>query len=292
MLRYAVCRRETGRVDRKRRCIKNNHGKQRGIHVPVHQLDSSPGTKSAVCSKCHVAPYCLPRGLSPDDMALFDGLLGAPPPLERGEHLFRQDQKLKSLYVLRSGSLKSYTASNDGAEQVIGFYFPGDVMGLDGLEHHNHTSSAVALETSSVCELPVDELESLSQRIPALQEHLLQTAGHEIAEEHDLLLLLGQRGAEERLICFLLNLARRFGMLGRSRTDFNLSMTRYDIANFLGLAAETVSRVFTAFERAGLLTVDRRHVQLHNLKQLCKMADFCSACPNGFALQGKESSSD
>lgn len=248
--------------------------------MPVHQLHRTPEPKTTLCSKCHVAPYCLTQGLHPEELDRFDGLLSTPPPLHRGEHLFRQAQKLSALYLLRSGSLKSYISSNDGEEQVVGFFLPGDLIGLDGLGEHRHTSSAVALETSSVCELPIAELGELCQRVPALQEEMLQAASVEIAEDHNLLQMLAQRGAEERLICFLLSLGRRYRLLGLSRTEFNLSMTRYDIANFLGLAAETVSRVFTSFERAGLLVVDRRHVRILDLKRLCEMADFCSACPH------------
>lgn len=182
--------------------------------------------------------------------------------LERGDHLFRQGDPLKYLYVIRSGSVKSYVATADGLEQVVRFYLPGELVGLDALGEEIHTSSVQILETTSVCRFPYDSLEAWAGRSATVRRKLLRLAGREVAGEHQRAVLLAQRDAGERLAAFLMALSNQHASRGYSGREFNLSMSRQDIACFLALAVETVSRLFTQFQNQGLITVDRRHIQL------------------------------
>ncbi|MEE9157532.1 MAG: fumarate/nitrate reduction transcriptional regulator Fnr [Gammaproteobacteria bacterium] len=231
------------------------------------------------CAECRLKEIGLPRGLDPAEVSQLKDLVKRNPLLKRGEYLYRQGDPLRGLYAVRSGSLKIFISAQDGAEHVVGFYLPGELLGLDAMGWDCHTCAAVALETTSVCELPYDRLEELCHQLPSLQHQLLRIVGKEVSADHEQLLLLGERSAEERIATFVLNLSTRFGERGFSEKEFNLSMSRHDIASYLGLAVETVSRLFTSFSKEGLLSVERRNVRMLDFPRLRSMASGSMPCP-------------
>lgn len=231
------------------------------------------------CADCRLATLCLPRGLDREDLERLDGIVKRGPPMHRGQYLYRQGDPMRGLFAVRAGSVRAFTSTADGTEQTVGFYFLGEVLGFDGLERERHTCSAVALETSAVCELPLARLEALCAELPRLQHQLLSLIGKEIASDHESLLLLANRSAEERLASFFLSLSMRFGERGLSRTEFNLSMSRQDIANFLGVAAETVSRQLSLLQEQGILSVHQRNVRIHDLDRLRAFVEPCVTPP-------------
>ena len=131
-----------------------------------------------------------------------------------------------------------------------------------------HPLAAKALETTSLCEIPFTDLASLSSKLPTLQQQLMRIMSQEIRDDEQNMIVLGQKSAEERLAAFLVSLSSRFRRRGFSPNQFNLSMSRGDIGNYLGLALETVSRLFTRFQNEGLLRVDRKHIELLDLGRL------------------------
>ena len=220
------------------------------------------------CKNCSLSTLCLPWGLAPEDVDKLDSIVKRNRPLQRGEHLFRTDDGFRNLYVVKTGSVKTYTQSTDGSEQVIGFHLPGEILGLDAIQAARHGCSARILETSAVCELPFDRLEELAGNIPSLQHQMFRLLSREIGADAEMLALLSKSTAEERLASFLISLSNRFKRRGFSATDFFLSMSRQEIGSFLGLALETVSRLFTRFQEDGLLKVERKHVQILDLEAL------------------------
>jgi len=220
------------------------------------------------CKDCSLATLCLPVGLDPDDVKRLDGIVKRGRPYHRGDHVFRENDHFQSLRVITSGSIKTYTPNQDGSEQVLGFHLPGELIGLDAIQNNYHTCSAVALETTALCDIPFDQLESLSSSIPSLQHQIYRLLSREIGHETEMLTLLGKKSAEERLATFLLSFSDRFKKRGFSASDFFLSMSRHEIGNYLGLAVETVSRLFTRFHDEGLLHVERKHVQLLDIPKL------------------------
>lgn len=207
-------------------------------------------------------------GLCPEDVDRLDSIVRRSRPLHRGDYLFRSGERFRSLYVVKTGSVKTYAPSEEGGEQVLGFHLPGEIIGLDAIEKDCHICSARVLETSAICEIPFSRLEELACSIPSLQHQMFRLLSKEIGHDTDMLLLLGKRNAEERLATFLLSLSKRLQRRGLSANDFYLSMSRHEIGNYLGLAVETVSRLFTRFQDEGLLAVDRKHVQLKDLEAL------------------------
>ena len=186
-------------------------------------------------------------------------------------------EPLKSVFAVRSGSFKTYLTNPDGTEQIIGFSLPGELLGLDAISEERHVCSAKALETSSVCKIPFDRLEALALEIPNLHHQLMRLMSKEIQQDQNLMLLLAQMPAETRLASFLLGMSERLTTRGYAANDFNLSMSRGDIANLLGMAVETISRLLSHFQENGVLKVERKHITILKLDTLRKLATHCAS---------------
>ncbi len=231
----------------------------------------------AACKQCMLHRLCLPVGMDGSDLERLEQIIQRARPLRRADYLFKQGARFHSIYAVRSGSLKTYTITGDGHEQVTGFYLPGELVGLDAIVSERHPCSAVTLETTSCCQIPFDQLEQLAGTLPSLRHQLLRLMSKEIMQDQRLLLLLGKKSAEERLATLLLSLSLRFEQRGFSGREFNLSMSRADIGNYLGLAVETVSRLFTRGREQGLLEVAGKRVRLLDTDSLRKLAGGCGA---------------
>jgi CRP/FNR family transcriptional regulator len=214
------------------------------------------------CSDCRLARICLPIALGAGEVEQLDAIVQRGRTLRKGELAFRQDGPFHALYAVRSGTLKSYCTDASGAEQITGFYFPGEILGLDGISRNRHPSSAQALETAAICEIPFERLGELSARVPSLQRHFFQLMSQEIAGDRQLIAMLGRHSAEQRVAALLLNIAQRNARHGLSATAFRLSMARAEIGSYLGLTLETVSRVLSRFQKSGAIEVAGREIVL------------------------------
>ncbi len=244
--------------------------------MPVKKVIDFSTVKVA-CRQCSVQQLCLPQGLDAADIERLDGLVRRPSPLRRGEYLFRQGDRFRSLYAIRSGSFKTHHLGEDGSERVLGFHLPGELLGLAGLGSGRYRASASALDTAAVCALPFDRLQALAEDLPSLNRQLYRILSRRISGDQEALLLLGDKSAQERLATFLLNLSQRFEQRGLSAREFNLSMSRQDIANYLGLTLETISRTFTRLQGDGLLSVKRRHIRIHDTDRLRSLVGMCAS---------------
>jgi CRP/FNR family transcriptional regulator, anaerobic regulatory protein len=216
----------------------------------------------AACSTCTVHELCLPFGVGAQDLARLEQIVQRSRPLARGAALFREGDAFRALYAVRSGAFKSVHGCADGSEQVLGFHLPGELIGLDGMTEGRHLASALALDVGSVCKLPFQRLEELAGNIPALQHQLLRLMGREFNRREHQLLVLGKHGPERRLAVLLLSLSTRFAQRGFAADRFTLPMARVDIANYLGLAPETVSRLLRRLQDDGVVRVHGREVDV------------------------------
>ncbi|PKM22732.1 MAG: Crp/Fnr family transcriptional regulator [Gammaproteobacteria bacterium HGW-Gammaproteobacteria-14] len=221
------------------------------------------------CNDCSLSPICLPLAVSLSELDQLEDIMRRGRPLKRGEHLYRASDPFESVYAVRSGAVKSYVLSEEGEEQVTGFYLPGEIIGMDGISTAHHMSSAKTLETSSVCEIPFGRLEELSSKIPTLQHHFFSLMSREIQADRELHMLLSKKSADDRIASLLLSIAARQQRRGLSAVRLRLPMSRYDIANYLGLAVETVSRIFTRFQQQGFLAVEGREIEILDREGLC-----------------------
>ncbi len=230
------------------------------------------------CRDCSLSVLCLPMGLRAEDVDRLDAIVRRNRPLQRGDHLFRAGEPFRNLYVVKTGAVKTFTQNNDGDEQVVGFHLPGEVLGLDAIQDGDHGCSARALETTAICEVPFERLEELASSIPSLQHQMFRLLSKEIGQEAEMMALLGRSTAEERVASFLLSLSERFHRRGFSATDYFLSMSRQEIGSYLGLALETVSRLFTKFQDEDILKVERKHVQILDIDRLRAMISHGANC--------------
>ncbi len=226
----------------------------------------------AACKSCTLRELCLPYGLREPDLSAVDKVVKRRHKLKKGELLYRFGDPLKSLYAIRSGALKTTSLLGDGRAQVMGFYLSGELLGMDAINTDHHPCSAEALEASEVCEISYSDLEGLAQEIPGLQHQLLRIMSREITQDEQLLMMLGQMSAEERLASCLMSFSKRRARLGLAESDLKLSMSRRDLGDYLGLALETVSRLFSRFQDEGLISVQGRHVRLHDMERLRTIA--------------------
>lgn len=236
--------------------------------------DAGCGSPAVACSECSLHHLCLPVGIDRTDLEHLDSIVRRRAPRRRGEHLFQHGDPFRTVYVIRSGSVKTFTCSRDGVEHVTGFYLPGEILGLEAIAQGHHGCAARALETTSVCEIAYDDLEGLAVKIRGLQRQLLRLMSCEIVLDQHMMVLLGSMPADQRLASLLVSLSERLGRRGFSRSEFRLSLSRNDIASYLGLAVETVSRLFSRLQAEGLLAVERRHVRILDPARLYRLADL------------------
>lgn len=231
-------------------------------------------SQEARCLTCSLSALCLPLSLSLEDIDQLNSIIKRRQPLKKGEHLFRQGDSFDSVFAVRSGSLKNYIMTNDGEEQITNFYLPSELVGLDGINCESYPISAKALETTSVCEIPYTNLQELSDLLPDLRKQIFSCMSKELRDDKQMMLLLSKKNAEEKVATFLASLSARFKRRGYSPYTFRLSMSRNEIGNYLGLAVETVSRVFTRFQTAEVITVNGKEVHIINHPQLLEIADL------------------
>ena len=222
------------------------------------------------CRDCQQASRCLAPELDGTELAQFESAIRSGRIVKRGDSLFRQGDGCQALHLVRSGAVKLTVVSAEGEEQIIRFCLAGDLLGLDVDGSKVQRYSAVALSTVSVCELPVHSTLGQHERYQELAlTHFLR---HEIAQSHDLISVLGRKSAEQRLAIFLLDLSNRLAARTYSALDFNLAMSRGDIAAYLGLALETVSRLFARLQAESVISVERRNIKILNLARLQQIA--------------------
>lgn len=226
----------------------------------------------AHCKDCSLASLCLPISLNMEDMDALDDIVKRGRPLKKGEFLFRQGDTFGSVFAVRSGALKTFSLSDGGEEQITGFHLPSELVGLSGVDGERYPVSAQALETTSVCEIPFERLDDLALQLPLLRRQLMRIMSREIRDDQQMMLLLSKKTADERIATFLVNLSARFRARGFSANQFRLAMSRNEIGNYLGLAVETVSRVFTRFQQNQLLEAEGKEVHILDPIELCALA--------------------
>lgn len=214
------------------------------------------------CNSCALSSVCLPGEMDSRQVREVDALVRSLGPLTRGQRVFSQNTPFSSCYFVKTGAVKTVTVSERGDERILGFYLPGDVFGLSSMNRRSYSCSAIALEHTSICELPFRQLEQLARNIPQLQHHLFELMSREIANAENVSMLLSSNTAEERVIALLLNISEHHRHRKLSPLQFRLPMSRSDMGSFLGLAVETVSRILGNLHKQGLINITGRTVVL------------------------------
>jgi CRP/FNR family transcriptional regulator len=207
-------------------------------------------------------------GANPSELLGLEDMPVAVRRLRAGDTLFHEGAPAEAIHFVRAGTFKTVRTAEDGYEQVLAFAGRAEVLGFDAICTESHPSAAVALEDSSVFSLPLRDFYSMGQRLPALDALVHRAASSALAGRGELADVMAAVAAEVRLARFLLQLSRRMAACGQSPRRFHLRMSRRDIASYMGVAHETVSRSFSALVRWGLLQVENREVEVLDMDAL------------------------
>ena len=224
------------------------------------------------CAYCSLQQLCLPGGLDGEELKRLDEIVQRRREVERGARLFRVGDAMGAVFVAREGAFKSVSQDENGNESIVGFHLPGELIGLDAMGSGAHRCEAVALTPAMVCQVSYEQLTSVATQLPGLHRQLLRVIGQEVERHQEQIELLMRRQANERIALFLHGLRERYQRLGRNGNDFRLPMSRDEIANYLGLALETVSRGFSRLQEEGVIEVRGRAISIRDPAQLEQLA--------------------
>lgn len=233
-----------------------------------HACEPDAGT-FVFCHACALARACEGRNLKLTARRKLQGMVQRIGPFEPGSFLFRQGEPFHSITAVHSGTVKTFVVDASGREQVSGFFQPGDVVGLGAIHSGRYPCDAVALDTVSLCSAPFPAMTELATEADDLQLQIFRLLSHGIRKAA---VLAGDYTAEERVATFLMGLSRHRLARGEPGHELDLVMSRQDIANYLRLASETVSRVLQRMQHEGVIRVNRRRVELLDMPRLSTLA--------------------
>ena len=225
------------------------NGAKRALSTPQEQTDTSTN-----CYQCISRTLCLAAGLGPEQLKGLEKLIRSRGPYQAGDNIFKMEDKFKSLFVVRSGCVKLETVTYDGEVCVDGFFFSGDLIGLDAIGDDQYRHDATALEHTSICELPFEQLETLSSFIPSLQHKILEKLGSKIRFTNETFIYGRHLSAEQRLLLFFRMLCEKKVIIRHSANkSLRLPMSKSDIASYLGLRPESLSRALRKLEQKEII---------------------------------------
>lgn len=221
------------------------------------------------CTACKVRLASVCASLSLQELELLDSM-AHPTSFAPKETLFSQGQFAHSVYNITAGVVRLYNLLPDGRRQIVGFALPGDFLGLAMRDAFGF--SADAIDAVTVCAFSRPAYSALVDTTPRLLRRLHDFATHELTLAQEQMMLLGRRTAEEKLICFLLAMQERWSRISKLSVTVPLPMTRQDIADFLGLTIETVSRTFTKLVKDRTILIVPDGVRLMNTDRMALVA--------------------
>jgi CRP/FNR family transcriptional regulator, anaerobic regulatory protein len=221
------------------------------------------------CASCKVRLTSVCASLPEDELELL-GSLARSARFGEGETLFLQGQPADQVYNVTSGIVRLYKLLQDGRCQIVGFAMPGDFLGLALGDAYGY--SADAIEDVAACAFAREDYSELVDAKPHLLRRLHELSNHELTLAQEQMMLLGRRTAEEKIICFLLGMQKRWARVGKPSVTVPLPMSRQDIADFLGLTIETVSRTLTKLAREKVILIVPDGVRLMQPDRLAVLA--------------------
>ncbi|WP_411833234.1 Crp/Fnr family transcriptional regulator [Pseudoxanthomonas mexicana] len=245
------------------RVLRHNGVPIAGIPAGAEFLDGCAGCQVRHLSVCSALPLEQARELE---------AMAGDVTVRAGELLVREGQPRRGVFSVTTGALRRIRLLPDGRRLVAGFLMPGDFIGFSTGPHYRHSIEAIV--DSKLCAFPKTDMRALCEQHPALERELLERACLELDATRDNLMSLARMTPLERLAAFLLDMAARRRRHGGSDTEVILPMTRSDIADYLGLTVETVSRSFTRLRQEGVIdTADPHHILLHKRDRLQALAE-------------------
>lgn len=225
-----------------------------GAKMPVSDVFRATGQAPALgpCAACAARQLAFCNVLDEGDLGRLLEIMTETEP-GAGQTIFYEGDEAKSVYNVTSGVVRVSKMLSDGRRQITGFLFPGDFVGLSHDDAYAYTAEAIT--PARLCRFKRDKLLMLFDELPHLEKRLLGMAADELAAAQDQILLLGRKTARERVVSFLLHLGKQARKRGDSGNPIALPMSRADIADYLGLTIETVSRTITKLVKDGVIAL-------------------------------------
>lgn len=245
------------------------------VHKSDYQTPLHPASitrKLAQCSACPTRDTAMCSVLDDEEIGALADIVEHLE-LKSGETLFDEGDDARNVYTVTDGIIKTHKLMSDGRRQITGFYFPGEFVGIT---HGDACAySAQASGPTKICQFERKAFEKVLEKHPQLRSRLLNDASEGLAQAHEQMLLLGRKSATERLASFLLMANEKTTRWHPELEDnISLPMTRSDIADYLGLTTETVSRTFSNFRTNGLIAAQgSKNVRILNSDGLEDLAD-------------------
>lgn len=228
-------------------------------------------SQEVACDHCAMFGLCEAAGLSGDTPPL-EQLVSRRTALTRGAELFQAKAPFHDLYAVKSGALATVGEDGEGNRKVYGFYFPGDILGLDAIDSGHYQNTVVALENSSVCRLHYESAPLLGENEAGFYQQMIRAMSQRLKCERWTAQLLATQSTEQRLAAFMIYLSSQLKLHGLPHVAFRLPMTRRDIADYLGMAMETVSRALSALQKREVVELQGRNTRISDLEALFAVA--------------------
>jgi len=242
------------------------------------------------CEDCAMNPVCQPVELENKTLTLADNYLQRRITIKSGQVLFKQNETLTAIYAVSSGGFKLQKASELHDDKIIGFRLPGELLGEDALFNQQYQQTAIAIENSSVCIVDVEPLISCSKVVPQVQSQINQLLIKQAyVNQREFVCLVAKKSAESMVASFLLNLLERtkldslseqditlsnIGLPNKKSTNMKLLMSRDNLANFLGLRRETLSRILSKFQKEQLINLQGKNITLVEVSKLISLSNL------------------
>jgi CRP/FNR family transcriptional regulator len=185
--------------------------------------------------------------------------------LSPSEHLCRQGDNLQSLFIIRSGLLKSYSIKENGDEFIMGFHFPAQILGWEIFNEGKSKISICAVEESNVCEIPLEQFKALIKSEPEIEWKIFELISKQIQAANEVLL---RTSAEQRVAHFLMDLSKQHILQKSPSHVCKTSMTHHDMANYLHIAPETISRIFRRLQNNKIIKVNKKEIMIYDFEKL------------------------
>ena len=225
------------------------------------------------CTHCALSATCIPAAFKKATLFRFTDIVATNQTATNGEVLYQQEQSCRYLYIIKSGSFKTYLTNADGSEHITAFHLPGDLVGLENISGGVTLSSASSLGNSLYCRAEYHKLGGLRKEFPALSDLAIKLYSEALQQAQNLHLCTSKQSAVSRLAMFLVLQSSRQGRVNNQKTELNLNMSRQDLASHLGLAVETISRSYSQLIQSGCIEKSNRLINILDLTLLKKFAN-------------------
>ena len=226
------------------------------------------------CISCGLYNLCQLAGLDDVDTSTLDTVVSRKKKISKDQILFDAGEEFRGIFAVKSGTFKTVIPLTGDRAQIVDFHIPGELIGLDAINAETYLHRVVAAENSSICEMDLEVLKKLEGKFTDFQASLILALARKVRLDQHQALLISAKSAEQRLAVFLTGLSSRLQMHGLPTNQFRLPVSRKEIANYLGMATETVIRTFKAFEQKGLIETQARNIKLIKNKELIKLASL------------------